>query len=404
MIIVFRVSVTAGPMVGYVIISQTLSTPRLIRYSLVEHTNIYMKIFVCFYSVWNMEIFQALSPSFCLSPKLTTLHILLLDYLIAVYPMILLLATYLVVEFRDRSFPIRVLFGPLHQCLHYFRKEWDIKSSLIGSFATVLVLAYSKILDISFSLLTPTYLFDMYDKRLDTRVYYNPNISYLSRAHLPYFSIAIVMIIIFNVLPLLLFLLYPYKRFHKLLFYLKLQNQYLHIFMDALTGCYKHKPRDLRFFPTIFLALQFLRILVKCILGASQHTPITVYTLLLQVVLLVVISPFKVTWHNWITVTMFLSGFIYTISEALHIESRYLNIQLNSAIHQILFSYIPTIAGGIPPVYGLVRGIVVFTPSFVRRAIYDAFLACKAERLDDSLPHRMLTNGQEISPLTSNGK
>ena len=31
MIIVFRVSVTAGPMVGYVIISQTLSTPRLIR-------------------------------------------------------------------------------------------------------------------------------------------------------------------------------------------------------------------------------------------------------------------------------------------------------------------------------------------------------------------------------------
>ncbi len=404
-IIIFRVSVTSGPMVGMVIISQIISTPRLIRYDLVEHRHIIMEAAATIYSVWNLDLFRLFFIKICLNPKFNSLHILLLDYAIAIYPMMLILVTYMLVELGDRIQLIRMACKPVRMCLHYIRKEWDIKNSLIHSFASVIVLAYSRILDASISLLMPAYFYNVHGKGLDVRVQYHPSLQYGSSSHMPFLVVAIIMILVFNVLPLLLLLLYPWKTFHKLLSILKLQNRYLHIFMDAFVGCYRLKPRDLRFFPTLLLLLQFVRILVSGIFGVPGFVsvPISIYMLLSIIIALFVLQPFKVNWHNWINILVFLCGFLYGLSDALHLQSHVINTpQKSKFVHQVLYSWLPIAFGIIPLVYGLVRGIVVFTPFYVKKVLYEAFSACRAEKLDSSsLPHRFHSN-QEHSALLQN--
>ena len=52
---------------------------------------------------WNLDFLRSLYPPFCLHPKLTTLYVLVLDYDVAVYPMLLILTTYACILLCDHS-------------------------------------------------------------------------------------------------------------------------------------------------------------------------------------------------------------------------------------------------------------------------------------------------------------
>ncbi len=103
-------------------------------------------------SIWNLDFFWSIYHPFCLHPSLTTLNVMLLDYFIAFYPLLLILLTYWLVKLHD-WFRIVTRLIPFYKCFHHFRKEWDLKESLIGAFATFYLLSYVKVLNVTSDML-----------------------------------------------------------------------------------------------------------------------------------------------------------------------------------------------------------------------------------------------------------
>ena len=104
--------------------------------------------------VWNLDFFRMLIPGICL--HLDTLQVLALDYLIAVYPMLLMVVAYVLVELHNSGFkPILILWKPFHNLSAQFRKEWNIQTSLMDAFVTFFILSTTKLFSVSFELLMP---------------------------------------------------------------------------------------------------------------------------------------------------------------------------------------------------------------------------------------------------------
>ena len=186
-IIVFRISATSGSMVGYVTVSQLMATYSLVKlYLATTIDNRYLIILSTLYSIWNLDFFRSIYPPFCIHPHMSALQVASLDYIIAVYPMIMILLTYGIVILHDRFNLVIWLCRPLYTCLHRFRKEWDIKSSLIGAFATMLLLSHVKILNVSSNILIPLYSFYMNGSHSKFYVSIDIDTPYLSKTHLPY--------------------------------------------------------------------------------------------------------------------------------------------------------------------------------------------------------------------------
>ena len=116
-------------MVAYVLVCQLASVPATQRHLL---KNI---LLTAVYGIWISS--DHYTDHFCIHPKMSTLHVLTLDYLVRVYPLFLIFLTYITVTFHDR-YPLVVKI-----------------CSLVQAFTTFLVLSYVKIL---FDPLTPVYV------------------------------------------------------------------------------------------------------------------------------------------------------------------------------------------------------------------------------------------------------
>ena len=239
-VIIFRVSVTAGQLDVYILFSQIISLPALVRQLSFYHWKqqcVTAAVFsvLSMYGIWNLDFFRMLYPPFCMHPKMTTLHILILDYAIAVYPLLLIVTSYSLVELHDNNFRLIVwLWKPFHRCFVSFRREWNIKNSLIDAFCTFLLLSYFKFLSVSFDLLVPVSVFNIHGET-NGKYYllFDGSVEYFGPEHLPFGILALAVLLVFNILPLVLLCLYPCRCFQRCLNYCRIRGETLHIFMDA---------------------------------------------------------------------------------------------------------------------------------------------------------------------------
>ena len=194
------------------------------------------------------------------------------------------------------------VWRPFHACFARFRRKWDLKGSVINAFATFLLLSYSKLLTVSYSLLGATELYNNKGERVGPAVLYNnASIEYFSRQHLPFAVLAICILLVFVIFPLLVLLLYPMRSFQGCLGYCtKIRWQFLHTFADAFQGCYKNGTngtRDHRYFAGLYS-------LFRIVLLVAFIFPIT-YQWLIQIPLPVIVSlmfayfrPYKNNYFN----------------------------------------------------------------------------------------------------------
>ena len=90
------------------------------------------------------------------------------------------------------------------------RYQWNPAESLVHVFVTFLVLSYSKVLFVSFTLLRYTPIYNSTGAVVAPRaLYYDASVAFLSREHLPFALLAIFVLLTFNILPLLVVVLYP---------------------------------------------------------------------------------------------------------------------------------------------------------------------------------------------------
>ena len=301
-VVIFSVSVTSNPLNVYVFVSQMITAPPILRMS--SGLKVWGQLGISLYSVWNLDFFRVLYSPFCLHPKMTTLQALALDYAIAVYPLLLIVMTYVLVEMHDSNFRIIVyLWKPFHKYFVHFRREWNIRGSLINAFATFLLLSYVKFLYTSFALLFPTSVFDIHGKPLTKMyLYYDGTLEYFGWEHLPFAILALVVFVIFNLFPLLLLLLYPCQCFQRCLNYYGIQCQVLHVFMDTFQGSYKdgsNGTRDCRWFAALYLILRIAPLFMFVLIGPSRFVLYPLGLLFMAAVFLIaVFHPHKSPFHN----------------------------------------------------------------------------------------------------------
>ena len=81
-------------------------------------------------------------PPFCISANLQVIHILLLGFISAVYPIVLVILTWVCIELHGRNFRrLVLLWKPFHRCFVRLRRGWDTKSDIIDVFASFFLLS-----------------------------------------------------------------------------------------------------------------------------------------------------------------------------------------------------------------------------------------------------------------------
>ena len=260
LVVCLRISATSPQLNGYVVVAQFFTAPATLRVTLLafeEHktATLLVSAVTSLYGIWNLDFFRMLIPDICL--HMNTLQALAVDYIVAVYPLVLIALCYTVLQFNYRF--ILWILRPFHVCSTRIRNQIDARTSLIDAFATFLLLSYVKLLSVSFDLLVPVQVFNATGHKIGLYLYYDASVEYFGKQHLPYAITALAVVLVFILLPLLLLMAFPMRCFQRLLGKCGIQFQVLRTFMDSFQGCYKdgtNGTRDFRYFPAVYLLLR----------------------------------------------------------------------------------------------------------------------------------------------------
>ena len=310
-VMTLRVSVARPPISTFILASQVMASPQYLSLLFVpeEHESYassYVpdsqretcwKLFAAFFGLWNLDILRSFYPQMCLTPHMSTLQAKFLEYLVALFPLVVLLVVYISINlYYHHGYRVFCVCRPLIFGLARLRHTIDIQTSLIDAFSTFIILSVIKIGYTSFIILQPVRIYSP-DGTCTTRVYTDPSFDYFGLDHLPYALTALALMCLLILIPLLLLFLYPLRSFQKLLNRCRWQCSTLHIFADTFQGCYKdgtNGTRDFRWFAGLHLLLRFILVLF---FDASHYHKSTILlmplTLSLYVAQLSICQPYK---------------------------------------------------------------------------------------------------------------
>ena len=322
--VTLRLRATAPHMNGFILFCQILASPPILReagetyYKHHQYTHSYIgiasDIYISYLSIWNLDFFRLVYTPFFLHPNASTLQVLSFDYIIAAYPLALIILTYTLVTLHYHDCKLVVcLWRPFLKCCIHFRRQWNIQNSLVDTFATFLLLSYVKFLSVSFDILAPTLMYNKWDRHIGTVLYYDGSVEYFGADHLPYAVLAITVLLVFTVLPILLLCLYPCRWFQKFLNSCHLRSQALHTFMDSFQGCYKdgtNGTRDCRYFAVIYLIVR-VAVYLLLVYSFAANNCYLICILVVLMLLLCGFHPYKEWLYNQLD--MFLLGCIVMI-------------------------------------------------------------------------------------------
>ena len=185
LVVIFHIRATSSPLSALGFMSQIIVYTFRLNVALLLYVEnelkgfsyVTVQVLLTLCGIWSLDFFCSVIPPFCVSSNVKTYHGLALEYLVAFYPIFLIFITYVCIKLHDNNFrPVVWLWKPFHRHFVYFRRRWDPKASIINAFTTFLLLSFSKILFISFTLLytfSVSYNFNIPSKCV---LYYNPTV------------------------------------------------------------------------------------------------------------------------------------------------------------------------------------------------------------------------------------
>ena len=315
-VVFFKINASSPNLYGIIGYSQAMTMPglaRLITLSLRNHPTYLTgwKFVGSLYGIWNLDFFRAFDLGICLGTD--TLQTLSLDIAVGIYPLMLMVLSYVLIDLYDRNFRLLViLWKPFRKVFGLFRRNWEIRTSVIDAFSTFFLLSNIKLLSVSFDLLIPVKVYRLSSSKgfhHSWWLFFDATIPYFKEKHLPYAILAIVMLFVFVFIPVVLLILYPFRWFQKLLNIFPFRWYILHTFMDSFYGCYKNgtQPgtRDCRWFASLFYILRFLFFIIALFTLNSMFFIFCSMCLILFAILLLNIDPFKADLSRYSDINIF---------------------------------------------------------------------------------------------------
>ena len=193
--------------------------------------------------VSNLDFLRLVIPPLCVSTSLRAINTFFFDYIIALYPILMTVLLYILIKLHDRNCKIVVILSlPIRNLYCHHCGRWDPKQSILSTFATFLLLSYSKLLFVSCNFLFAVQSYSSSGHLIpnSTVLLYDPTVSFFHSQHTPYIIIALLVITTFILLPLIFLLLYPTRLFRKKLTCCGFRRwDILHMIMDTFQGWYK---------------------------------------------------------------------------------------------------------------------------------------------------------------------
>lgn len=323
-VILFGVSVAAPSMNAFVFFSQIVSVA--------YNTNVYTWFFgvetisrslsfpiFFLYGVWNLEFFKDILPGICLHDGLKPLHILVINYVKALYPMILLGVCYMCVQLYDRNFRIlHFLWKPFRYCRKIVYRNHQPKTTIVDAFATLIILSYSKFMYVSFPLVNLISVYELSGNATDInsellryRYYFDPDeVLHHSMANIVYFMLGVMVLVIFVGLPPIFLILYPLRITQSCLGRLNIRIQIsLRTFADIFIGAFHDGiggKRDCRWFAALYM---IFRIIFLAVSTANIDT-VAAYLIrqilcTLGIFIFALVQPYKERFYNHLDTSFF---------------------------------------------------------------------------------------------------
>ena len=273
LVVIFHIRATSSPLSALVFMSQiVVYTIRLnvplhmyIENEVTGFLYLALKVLLVLCGIWSLDFFRAVIPPFCISSNIKTVHALALEYVVAFYPVCLVSITYVCIKLHDNNFrPVVWLWKPFHRHFVHLRRRWDSKASIINAFTTFLLLSFSKILFVSFTLFYTLHVRDSAGAEKKYVLYYDPTVEVHSEEYIAFATLAGCVLALFVVSPTALLILYPTRLFRRCVSRCGFRRWHaLHMFVESFQGQYKdgtNGTRDFRMVSATFLVLRILTV------------------------------------------------------------------------------------------------------------------------------------------------
>ena len=297
----FKINITSSHLLPAVVYCQLLSSGAAMID--IVNTDLFfitiVKIIFSLYGIWNLDFFRPFYSDICLG--MGTLPTLALDYAIALYPLLLVIITYLLIVLYDRNYRvITVMWRPFRVLFSYYRRDWDVRTSVINAYATFFLLSFTKFLSVSFNLFVPTRVYELHQHNYtySLGLFLAADIEYFGSEHLPYGILAIIMCLFFVILPVTTLFLYPFTFFQRFLnLFPGRWLIFIRTFMDAFQGCYKDgtEPgtRDCRWFSSVYFLSHFWLFVLNSFIPNTVSFIIVTIVLFNLSLFIMLVQPFK---------------------------------------------------------------------------------------------------------------
>ena len=253
--VVFHLNITSGPLLGYFVFCQVYFVSDFRSIQIVfdfisNHASEYIKVLFktsqTLSELWSLLFFKSLIPPFCISEKLSIVHVQLLTIVPAIYVVVLVITIWVLMDLHARNYKvIHFLWKPFSRFLKHLNIAIFGSNAIIYAFATFTFLS-STTLVINLSALavySTLYIRSNNPNVTDTNtrvLYIDPSVVYFSHEHILYLMIAMVPCILLVFIPALLFCVYPTRIYRRLSQLISTRKQLaITAFAEALHNCFK---------------------------------------------------------------------------------------------------------------------------------------------------------------------
>lgn len=388
-IIVFNISFTSGIINGFIFYAQVVTMLRITAGGFVPFPPAIYKVIQFLYLGFNLNPLVLDELSFCLFENATALDVIAFSYITLVYSFLLIIGVIVMVN----KLSTRNCCKAWRRCTS--PKRESLQGSIIHGLSALLVLCYAKCTQASILLISYARIRGKGFQYSHDAVFYNGEIKWFSKEHLPYAIPAIAMMLIIVLSPPILLLVYPLH--YKVLSLLKIGEsrcarivfnplEKLKPLLDSFQGSFKDK---FRFFSGLYFLYRLLILLNVTLSNVQDIYFILLGQLLVILLLHSVCQPYKERRDNIIDSLLFLN--LATINGLTMYN--FAKVTYDTSMVTVI-SWIQTILILLPLVVML---LCVLKRVFHCNALVKRIKNKQEETLDDELPARLVYAMDDLS-------
>ena len=219
------------------------------------HLQVMLKISFAIYQILSLDYILPVIPPFCVSQRLSELHIQLLRFVPATFPILLVIIIFVLMELHARNCRvIHTLWKPFSIILDKSAITGVTNKSVIHAFASFIFLANSYVFTTFRNLLG----YENIIYRENGNIYkhsllMDPTLEAFGYHHIQFIMVSSVLLFIFTLLPSLLYIIYPTRIYEYLSRCISARKRLaITAFTEALQACFKdglNGTRDYRALP-----------------------------------------------------------------------------------------------------------------------------------------------------------